>query len=206
MMKKWNLQIFAEGDGVDSEGTGDNLVNSTEEGKGNNPEGEGEKKYTDKDVDDIVNKKFAKWKVKHEKDLEDAKNEAAKLAKMNADQKKDYELQKAMNEIAELRRQAARTELAREATRILKESKIDATQDILDFVVGDDAEKTQANITKFVEIIESQVKAAEIARSKGRTPKAYNGSTGSLKKNEILAIKDYDERQKAIAENINLFR
>ncbi|MCQ8264279.1 capsid assembly scaffolding protein Gp46 family protein, partial [Streptococcus suis] len=40
-----------------------------------------EKKYTDADVDAIIDKKFAKWKAEQEK----AESEAKKLAKMNAE-------------------------------------------------------------------------------------------------------------------------
>ena len=39
-----------------------------------------EAKYTDKDVDEIVSKKFAQWKSKHEAEVA----EAQKLAEMNA--------------------------------------------------------------------------------------------------------------------------
>ncbi|HEM5311586.1 TPA: DUF4355 domain-containing protein, partial [Streptococcus suis] len=42
-----------------------------------------EKKYTDADVDAIIDKKFAKWKAEQEK----AESEAKKLAKMNAEDK-----------------------------------------------------------------------------------------------------------------------
>ncbi|WP_256463848.1 DUF4355 domain-containing protein [Vagococcus sp. CY52-2] len=44
-------------------------------------------KYTDEDVNAIVDKKFAKW----QKDLEAKKQEAEKLAKMNAEQKALHE-------------------------------------------------------------------------------------------------------------------
>ena len=49
-----------------------------------------EKKYTDADVDKIINKKFAKWKEEAEK----AEKEAEKLRKMNAEQKAEYEAKK----------------------------------------------------------------------------------------------------------------
>ena len=170
MKNKWNLQLFAD-DPIDQKGPAEEKPKDEQEPKPEKPEGE--KKYTDADVDKIVDKKYAAWKDKHEKDLKDAKAEAAKLAKMNTEQKQQYEMEKLQQENAALKAQAMKVELGREATTLLKESKIDATQDILDFVVGDDAEQTKANIDKFVAIINTQLKAAEVSRATGSTPRRY---------------------------------
>lgn len=175
---KWKLQLFAED-------PNDPADPNEPDGDPKDPDGnDDEKKYSDKDVDKIVEKKFAKWKAQHEKDLKDAKDEAAKLAKMNADQKKDYELEKVKKERDDLKAQAQRFEMGKTAASILKEHKIDATEDILDFVVGADADSTKANIDKFVGIINAQVKAAEVQRATGKgTPKNYGGGG---EQNEIL--------------------
>ncbi|MCI7327208.1 MAG: DUF4355 domain-containing protein [Clostridiales bacterium] len=186
---KWKLQLFADdpdgGDPGNPDGNDPDGNDPEGDPDGNDPDGkEGEKKYTDKDVDRIVEKKFAKWKAQHEKDLKDAKDEAAKLAKMNADQKKDYELEKVKKERDDLKAQAQRFEMGKTAASILKEHKIDATEDILDFVVGADADSTKANIDKFVGIINAQVRAAEVQRATGGgTPKKYGGGG---EQNEIL--------------------
>lgn len=188
---KWNLQLFADDDGADgAEGSasgGDPDPAGKEGAEGGTekkPDDGDEKKYSDADVDKIVEKKFAKWKAKHEEDLETAKKEAVKLAKMNADQKKDYELEKIKAENESLKADAAKIELGKEAAKILKESKIDATQDILDLVVGSDADSTKANIDKFVGIIKAQIAAAEVERAKGKTPKSY-GNGGKDDRTEI---------------------
>lgn len=144
-----------------------------------------EKKYTDKDVDDIVKKKLAKWEKAKEKELADAKAESEKLAKMNADQKKDYELEKLQAENAKLKAEAVRVELGKTASTMLKEHEIDATPDMLEFVVGKDAETTKANIDKFVGIIQSQIKAAEVKRATGTTPKSYGDNNGGKELSEI---------------------
>lgn len=170
MKNKWNLQLFAD-DPTDQKDPAEEKPKDEQESKPEKPEGE--KKYTDADVDKIVDKKYAAWKDKYEKDMKDAKAEAAKLAKMNTEQKQQYEMEKLQQENAELKAQAMKVELGREATTLLKESKIDATQDILDFVVGDDAEQTKANIDKFVAIINAQLKAAEVSRATGFTPRRY---------------------------------
>ena len=148
---------------------------------------EPEKKYTDADVDSIINKKFAKWKADADKAIADAKAEGEKLAKMNEEQKRQYEDEKRQKEIDDLKaeneglkQQAVRVELSKKASELLKDQDIDATQDMLDFVVGDDAEATQTNIDKFVGIIKSQLKAAEVKRATGTTPKSYNNGDKEL--------------------------
>ena len=188
---KWNLQLFGDDDGAEgaeggaSGGDPDPAgKEGAEGGTEKKPDDGDEKKYSDADVDKIVEKKFAKWKAQHDKDLKDAKDEAAKLAKMNADQKKDYELEKVKKERDDLKAQPQRFEMGKTAASILKEHKIDATQDILDLVVGSDADSTKENIDKFVGIIKAQIAAAEVERAKGKTPKSY-GNEGKDDRTEI---------------------
>lgn len=57
-------------------------------------------RYTDADVDAIISKKFAKWQEQHEAKVA----EAAKLAKMNATQRAEYERDQLQRRLDELRR------------------------------------------------------------------------------------------------------
>ena len=176
--KRLNLQLFAEDEGGDEGGKTDQDDDKGGDDSKADPKDGGkddEKKYTDADVNKLLNAKYAKMAEKFEKELQEAKDEAAKLAKMNAEQKKEYELEKLKKENAELKSQAMHYELGKTATAILKESDIEATQDMLDFVVGKDAETTKELITKFVGIINGQIKAAETKRATGSTPKNYSG-------------------------------
>lgn len=173
--RKFNLQLFAE----PTDPPADPQDPPTDP--------KDEKKYSDKDVDDIVNKKFARWQADKEKELKAqaeaaklAQEEAAKLAKMNAEQKQQYEMEKLQKENAELKANQVRIELGKEASNLLAEKNIVATQDILDFVVGTDAETTKSNIDRFVKIIEAQVKQAEIARATGTTPRNITNNNNSL--------------------------
>ena len=76
-----------------------------------------EKKYTDADVDAIIDKKFAKWKSEQEA----KENEAKKLAKMNADEKQKYQLDQREQELANREQAIARKELTAEAKAMLSE-------------------------------------------------------------------------------------
>lgn len=172
------LQLFAE-ETVDHTAELDAVKDSVNPENTSDDNGE-EKKYTDKDVDAIVNKRFAKWKTEQEQAVKSAKEEAEKLAKMNAEQKQNYEIEKLQKENEKLKQEAAKVELSRSATGILAEKGIEATQDVLDFVVGNDADDTNAKIDKLVKIVESQLKKAEIARATGTTPKTMTNSGSQL--------------------------
>lgn len=174
---RFNLQLFA---GEEAE-PAETPETEPEGGEPEEPETDprDEKKHSDNDVDKIVRSKYAKWKADYDKKLQDAKEEAEKLAKMNAEQKQQYEMDKLIKENEELKKVQLRNELGKAASGLLADKNIEATQDILDFVVGDDAETTNANIDKFVKIIESQIKKSEVARATGTTPRTItnNGNT-----------------------------
>ena len=73
------LQLFAE-ETVDHTAELDAVKDSVNPENTSGDSGE-EKKYTDKDVDAIVNKRFAKWKTEQEQAVKSAKEEAEKLGK-----------------------------------------------------------------------------------------------------------------------------
>lgn len=137
---------------------------------------EPEKKYSDADLDKIIGQKYAKWSEKTDKAIEDAKAEAVKLAKMNAEQKTAYESEQKDRRIAEMEAQLQRIELGKVAGEILKEQNMDATQDILDMVVGETAEDTKAQVEAFVNLVNAQVEIRERKRATGTTPKSYSGA------------------------------
>lgn len=174
------LQIFAE----ESEEAG--AEEGQEQGESNSPEGKdstfdaflrdpANQAEFDKRIAKALAKQEANLSAANQEALKKAKSEAEKLAKMNADQKKEYEMEQLKAENEKLKAESMRSELGRTAASLLKEAKIDATTEMLDFVVGTDAEDTKARIDKFVGIIQTQVKAAELAKATGSTPKNYGG-------------------------------
>ena len=83
-------EIMAEE--MNNQNTSANTEPNTELNTQTEPKGgaEPEKKYSDADLDKIISQKYAKWSEKTDKAIEDAKAEAVKLAKMNAEQKAAY--------------------------------------------------------------------------------------------------------------------
>ena len=111
-----NLQLFAE-EGGDSSSTAENGSQEPAEPRTSEEQQKDEKKYTDAEVDEIINKKFAKWKSEQEA----KESEAKKLARMNADEKKDYQLKQREQELADREQAIARKELTAEAKSMLSE-------------------------------------------------------------------------------------
>lgn len=115
-----------------------------------------EKTFTQAEVDEIVTKRL----VREEKKREEAIKEAEKLAKMNAQQKKDYEFEKLQKELAELRAENNRNAMKSEASKMLREQNIDVDDDILKFVVAENADDTKANVESFTELFKSSLAKA----------------------------------------------
>lgn len=185
------LQLFAEdeGTGAESNGSGENgeEAQGNEEGQGASgnafedflKDGKNQAEF-DRRVSKAIETALGNAKVKWQEDADQKAEEAAKVAKMNAEQKQKYELEKLQKENKRLLEEATRNELGRNAVGVLTEKGIEATQDVLDFVVGTDEADTNARIDKLVKIVESQLKKAEIARATGTTPKTMANSGSQL--------------------------
>lgn len=130
-------------------------------------------KYTDEDVDNIVKAKLAKEREKTAVKVE----EAAKLAKMNADQKKDYEAQQVLKRAEEAESKLARLEMQAEARTMVSDLGVNLTDEDLALVVTTDADSTKTNVSRLTDLIgriQDQVKTEML---KGTTPKASGQST-----------------------------
>lgn len=160
------------------------------------------KTFTQKELDDIVAKRVARA----EKDKQDAIDEAKKLAKMNADEKQKYEFEKLQKENEQLKLEKNRYSLGREATKMLSELGITADDDVLDFVVREDAEATKLAVQAFGTLVQSKVDDAVKEKLKGTPPKGNPGNGAAVTKETIMAIKDSSVRIKAIQDNPHLFK
>lgn len=160
-----------------------------------------ELKYSDADVDEIINRKFAKWQEEQEKKIA----EAEKLAKMDADEKEKYERERLEKELALYKQREQRYGLAREASKILAENDIVADDRLLDVVVKDTADDTYSAVNAFIALVNEHIeKGVKLALS-GKSPKA-NIPSKAMSKESIMAVKDNAERQQLIKDNIELFK
>lgn len=173
---------------------------------GTEPEGKPEDKkqpktYTDEDVDRIINKKFAEWQKKQEK----AVSEAAKLAGMNAQEKAEHERDELQKQLDEYKAKDAKAEMAKTVRAYAETENVVIPEDVLETLVTDDADATDANAKAYIKAFKAAVQAGVKEQlTAGRKPSA--GGSSELTKDDIAKIADPIARQKAIRENIELYR
>lgn len=190
--KLFDLQMFAEdGDGGEVE---------TPETNPNEPGApKAEPKYTDEDVNKILDKKFAEWQKKQEKKV----SEAERLSKMTAEEKAAEKLKALEDKIKGYEAAAARTEMAKQARAILSDKGISVGDELLANLIAEDADATKAAVESFVSLFTAAVEKAVKEKVKGDTPKT--GTTSGLTKEQILAIPNRVERQRMMKEHKDLF-
>ena len=206
----FDLQLFADdGSGGSDDGvtgstgaaggaTGDG---KTEPGQKTDPAPAGnEPKYTDDDVDRIINRKFAEWEKKQEKKT----SEAERLGKMTAEEKAAERMKALEEKIAGYERDAARSEMMKQARTILDGENIHVSDDLLSNIIAEDAESTKSSVESFVKLFRDHVDTAVKNAVKREPPKT--GSTSGITKEQIMAIEDRAERQRLINENMSLFQ
>ena len=197
-----NLQLFADDTQTSTETTPEGTeTTSKENSKADDKKTESQAKYTDEDVNKIIDKKFAEWQKKQQKEVDEAK----KLAEMNATQKAEYERDQLKKKLEELERQASLGEMTKTARKMLSESNINIPDELLSMMVTTDAEETKLAVDGFAKAFKEAVESAVKERLKGEPPKRSSGSSQSMTKEQIMAIKDHELRQKKMLEHKELF-
>jgi hypothetical protein len=127
----------------------------------------------DKRVTDALKTAQEKWELDYKTKLEAEKAEAEKLAKMSATEKAEALLAKTQKDIADREKAIAQKELKLETINILNEKKLPIT--FADVLLGEDADKTKANVDTFDKAFREAVEAAVNERLKGNPPKGGSG-------------------------------
>lgn len=192
MKKYFDIQLFADEPGGEVE---------TPETKPNTEPGaaKAEPKYTDEDVNKILDKKFAEWQKKQEKKV----SEAERLSKMTAEEKAAEELKALRDEINGYKAAAARTEMMKQGRAMLQAKNINVGDELLSNLIAEDAETTKASVESFISLYTSAVEKAVKEALKGETPKS--GTSSGMTKEQILAIPNRAERQRMMKEHKDLF-
>lgn len=212
MKKLINLQLFAEST-ADSTATADVAADTKAADNGAAADGKdakatdaaAEKKYTDADVDRIVKQRLARAEKDRQKAVE-KEREAAKLEKMDAQQKTEYKLKEAEKRIAEYERKDTLAEMTKTARKMLSDNNISVPDEVLTMLVNTNAEETKAAVDGFAKVFKAAVDAEVKARLKGAPPKtSTGGGVTAMTKAQIMAIKDPELRQRKMLENRHLF-
>lgn len=158
--------------------------------------------FTQAQVDEMMKQRLAREKEKSDKAVEEAK----KLAKMNADQKRDYELEKLKTENESLKAVQAHDEMKTEASKQFKVAGIGNVPDsVLEISARDTAENTSDAIKALTDWFNGAKEAAITELLKGKTPKVTGLTNTTMTKDEIMKINDPVKRQQLIRENSSLF-
>ena len=172
--------------------------------KGGKPaENEPEKKYTDADLDRLKVQWKAQWQKKVQKEQAE-KDEAARLASMTEQERIEHERNELKKQVAELTAEKTRQGLTNTARQMIKDAGADVSEKILSRLIGEDAETTAENVKDYISDFQAAVQANTKAQFAHKAPVA--GGANTLTKEDILKISSWQERQKKIAENLQLFK
>lgn len=165
-----------------------------------------EKTFTRADVGKMmaaeISKQKAEWEKDYEAKLEKEKNEATRLAKLSKDEREQEQENQRIQAIEEREKNVQMAELKIETKSELANSGLPET--FVDFVLSDKAEDIKTNIVNLKKHFDEELEKAVNLRLVQKQTKVGTDS-GALTKSQIMEIKDPTERQKAIAENRNLF-
>ena len=168
--------------------------------KDNGGDGGSEKKYSDEDLDRIINKKFAKWQKEQQK----AVDEAAKLADMNAQERAEHERDELQKKLDELTKANTMAQMNVEARKMLAFDGINVPDKLVNMLVSEDADVTKSNVAEFSKLFKAAVLDGVKNANKKQPPKA--GGTGTLTREDIMKVTNARERQQLIRENMSLFK
>ena len=183
------LQLFADGgDGGDGgeDGTGGSGGSGGSGADGSDGDGgddddpddddnpDEKKKYSVKEVDELIKRKKAEWEKQRKKDDDEAK----KFAKMNAQEKAEYKQQQLEKRIQELEDEKTLSGMRDEARKQLSEKGINISDNLLEFMVSKDAEKTKKAVDSFAELFNSAVNEAVKAKARQTTPRESGRFSG----------------------------
>lgn len=208
MLKNYYLQLFAE-DGNDD---GDTNTDVNGNGADNEPmsfddfmkvkENQAElDRRIQKATQTAVKNAEAKWKAL----TDDKVSEAEKLAHMSREEKALYKASQLEKELEELKRNNVKAQMASEARKMLRDEEISIPDELLSNLISDNAEKTKEAVDGFAKMYKEAVQVGIKEALRGGAPKKGSGSS-TITKDQIFAVKDPAERQRLIAENIELFK
>ncbi len=200
---KFNLQFFADQPDDPDEPGGDGKKGNSD--KKENNEGT-EITFTpeqQKKVDEILERRVAHEKKKADEyareKAEEAAKEAAKLAKMNKDQKDEYEREQMEKELEQLRSEKQLNEMRSEARKMLSEAEVDSSDEVVNLVVTDTAEQTKLNVEAFSNAVKKAVNEAVKVNAR-QSPLTGGDSFNHSSKNKPQNLAEI-ARQKRIIKN-----
>ena len=165
------------------------------------------KTFTQDELDHIVQERVKRAVAKAQKDAEDkikqAQSEGERLAKLTKDERAKEEEAKRLADLEAREKAIAVKELRIETQSLLSDEGLPI--EFLDVVMADTAESVKENIASIRKVFDEAVEKRVNERLTQDKPRR-GATAGAMTKAEIMAVQDAKERQKLIAENLELFR
>lgn len=184
MERHINLQLFAESQATQGDGATNHATSGEGQTQGTEP-----KTYTEEELATLK----AQWEKdsaeKHTAEIEKAKQDAVKeaerVAKLSADDKKAEEFKKLEDKVKLLEDEKAFSALKEEAREMLGKENLPG--EFLDFVLGENVEKTGEKIKTLKKVFDDSLQKAVEERMKGKTPSVGGNTTTGLSVQEQFA-------------------
>lgn len=189
LLMPMKLQFFAEQDGGSQETTSNETTETTTDETKKEETG---KTFSRDELAKIVAAETKKARASWEQEAEAKKEEAKKLAKMNAEEKLQHELEQKEAEIAELKRGQTLNEMKSEASKMLSGAGLPQDDELLGLIVSEDAEATKkavAVITNF---------ASQIKKENARQSTPGEGGQFSADKNTKQTVAELAAKNRII--------
>lgn len=189
LLMPMKLQFFAEQDGGSQETTSTETTETTTDETKKEETG---KTFSRDEVAKMIAAETKKARASWEQEAEAKKEEAKKLAKMNAEEKLQHELEQKEAEIAELKRGQTLNEMKSEASKMLSGAGLPQDDELLGLIVSEDAETTKkavAVITNF---------ASQIKKENARQSTPGEGGQFSADKNTKQTVAELAAKNRII--------
>lgn len=168
-----------------------NSTNETTETTGAEQSNE-TKTYTQEELDALLqqetDRRVTAALKKQQKKFEAEQSEAAKLASMNEEQKKEFEFNKKVAELEEKERQFNIMQNKLSATKVMQDKSLPIA--FVDYIVAEDAETMMDNINQFEKAWKAAIADAVTARlgADSTTPKSKTVSQTGLSSEEFKKL------------------
>lgn len=138
-----------------------------------------DKKYTDDEVNDIIDSKFAKWK----KELENEKKKATERAKLSEEERIKEEKEDLEKQIEDYKRKELVSENAKVASKKLDEADLPHDDAVIEMLTTDDEDVTTQALNVLIDYVAKVKKnnTVQTPPNEGGKFKGDNASNKSLK-------------------------
>lgn len=161
------------------------------------------KTYTEAEVQSMIDKRVTQALQTAERKNQAKVREAEKLAKMNDDDRREYEYQQRIAALEAKEKEFALLENKNEASKILAEKGLSLA--LVDFIVAEDAETMNENIKTLEQAFKASVKAEVEKRMAGSTPKKANVIDKAITKEDFAKL-SYSDMLALKQQNPELYR